>query len=179
MQVENVVNATIHDRLVLPFMTVRMAKQIIAGARETLKRAEDMRVPVLLVHGGKDTLTSFKATLEFGRRLRSIDKTVRIYRGAFHEIHNDIDREQLFTEVKDWIGKRCNVQPSLSCSSFNTPEPVQDVFGILRRICSLRRLLLLLLIFVLTLRHYRRRPLSAMLWPLHYLPRVFHTFIPL
>lgn len=181
VQVENVVNATIHDRLVLPFMTVRMAKQIIAGARETLRRAEDMRVPVLLVHGGKDTLTSFQATLEFGRRLRSTDKTVRIYRGAFHEIHNDIDREQLFAEVKDWIGQRCNVQPSLSCTSLSTQaEPVRVLrLGIFRRIFSLRGLLLLLVYVLLALRHHRRRPLLAVLWPLQYLPRIFHTFIPL
>eukprot|EP00474_Spongospora_subterranea_P004799 CRZ05257.1 hypothetical protein [Spongospora subterranea] len=108
--VDGVASAAINDRLVLPYITVRMAFQIISGAQNTLKHASILTTPLLLIHGSSDQLTDGNATLEFADAASSSDKTVRIYQGAFHEIHNDIDRSQLFTEVNEWVDIRCSSQ---------------------------------------------------------------------
>jgi alpha-beta hydrolase superfamily lysophospholipase len=35
-----------------------------------------------------------------------VDKTLRIYSGARHETHNELDRAQVLREVGDWITAR-------------------------------------------------------------------------
>lgn len=176
--VEHVVSAAIHDRLVLPFMTVRLAQQIMGGARQTLRCAEDMHVPMLLIHGGQDALTNAEASLEFGRRASSCDKTVRIYRGACHEIHNDLDRQQLFDEVSSWISERSTSMPVLAAPAVlkieNILEGVDEVKVdfVNRNVSRSSRTLFWLLYIAIAYRYYRREPssrFSALIWPLHLL----------
>ena len=68
-----------------------------------------VRAPLLLLHGDHDPITIQHATCEFFERVASADKTLRIYPGARHETHNDLERAQVIREIGDWIEARLPV----------------------------------------------------------------------
>jgi alpha-beta hydrolase superfamily lysophospholipase len=103
---ENVASEAIHDRLVLPFLTVRLAKQLLTHAEQLVDHANQFTLPLLMIHGGKDKLTSHAASMEFAELCASKDKTVRLFDNALHEIHNDKDALDLLQQVVDWIHAR-------------------------------------------------------------------------
>ena len=76
-----------------------------AGER-IFAEAPSVRTPLLLLHGDDDPITSHHATCEFFERVGSADKTLRIYPGARHETHNDLDRVMVIRESGDWIEAR-------------------------------------------------------------------------
>jgi acylglycerol lipase len=63
-------------------------------------------IPLLLLHGDADPVTSHHSTGEFFEQAGSEDKTLRILPGSRHETHNDLDRVQVIREVGDWIAAR-------------------------------------------------------------------------
>jgi alpha-beta hydrolase superfamily lysophospholipase len=68
-----------------------------------LAEAAKLRVPLLLLHGEDDPITSARATAELYAQAGSGDKTLRTYPGVRHEIHNDLGREEVLAEVADWL----------------------------------------------------------------------------
>lgn len=76
-----------------------------AGAA-ALADAAGLRAPVLLLHGGADSVTSMEATREFHERAGAADKTFALYPDARHETHNDLCRDQVLRDVATWIEAR-------------------------------------------------------------------------
>jgi len=63
-------------------------------------------LPVLLLHGTADEVTSHTATEEFYRGIKADDKSFSPYEGGFHELHNEPEfRQQLIDEVIGWTLK--------------------------------------------------------------------------
>jgi alpha-beta hydrolase superfamily lysophospholipase len=91
----------VHQRI-----SARMFFFLLKGGERILADAGAIRTPLLLLHGDNDPVTSHRATAEFFERAGSRDKTLRIFPGARHETHNEMDREQLLKEVGDWMEAR-------------------------------------------------------------------------
>ncbi|EMD32953.1 hypothetical protein CERSUDRAFT_57692 [Gelatoporia subvermispora B] len=73
-------------------------------------------LPVLIVHGTADMVTSHKASQEFYNKLTVEDKTLSLYEDGYHELHNEPSgvREKLLDELIAWVEARIDTQPSLS-----------------------------------------------------------------
>ena len=87
-------------------ISARMYFWAIAGGERIFAEAASVRTPILLLHGDNDPVTCHRATGDFFQRAGSADKTLRIFPGARHETHNELDRVQLLQEVGDWIAAR-------------------------------------------------------------------------
>ncbi|TCO86799.1 alpha-beta hydrolase superfamily lysophospholipase [Chthoniobacter flavus] len=87
-------------------ISARMYFWALAGGERIFAGAAAVRTPLLLLHGDHDPVTCHRATGEFFERVGSADKTLRIFPGARHETHNELDRGQLLQEVGDWIAAR-------------------------------------------------------------------------
>ncbi|MDB6154898.1 MAG: lysophospholipase [Chthoniobacteraceae bacterium] len=87
-------------------ISARMYHAIRNGALSALAGAANLKVPLLLIHGAEDLVTSVEATREFFSALGSSDKTLRIYPEMLHETHNDIGREQVISDIIGWIKTR-------------------------------------------------------------------------
>lgn len=59
-------------------------------------------IPVLLMHGGADKITSAAATKEFFGRVAG-DVSHREWPGLYHEIHNEPEKEQVFEFTLAWM----------------------------------------------------------------------------
>lgn len=60
--------------------------------------------PLLVMHGTDDQITSCQATREFIRN--ASDKTSFVeFEGGYHELHNDLDRDNVFAQLLDWLNE--------------------------------------------------------------------------
>jgi len=95
-----------HPELAHRCISARMYFALLAGGERIFAEAGRLRTPMLLLHGDDDPVTSHRATCEFFERVSSEDKTLRIFPGARHEMHNDLDRVEVLREIGDWIEAR-------------------------------------------------------------------------
>ena len=76
-------------------------------ADERLKRDfPQFTLPLLIIHGTKDTVTRPEGSQEFYARASSADKTLKLYEGYFHDPLNDIGKEAVMADIRAWIEER-------------------------------------------------------------------------
>lgn len=63
-------------------------------------------LPVLILHGTADKATVYHGSEYFHARAGAQDKTLKLYEGHFHDLLNDIGKEQVFADIANWVEKR-------------------------------------------------------------------------
>lgn len=86
----------VHDRVTPRFLDIREA------GLWALTHAAELPLPLLLMHGTADRITSTQASIDFeadaGDRC-----SLQIWDGLYHEIHNEPEKEQVLAYVVEWI----------------------------------------------------------------------------
>ena len=85
-----------------------MVVSLFDEAARVMARAKDISLPVLLLHGAEDQLTSASASTEFVDMLASSDKRCTIYDGMYHELFNEPEKEVVLNTCCEWIKVRTN-----------------------------------------------------------------------
>lgn len=67
------------------------------------KKAKDFKLPLLMQLAGDDRLVSKASSEEVFSLLGSEDKTKIVYDRMFHEIYNEVDRQKVFGDLKQWL----------------------------------------------------------------------------
>lgn len=75
----------------------------IDAGKWILDHAAEFSLPVLLLHGTADRLTSPAATQQFYDTIASPTKKLIFYDGWYHELHHEPDHAQYFTDVLTWL----------------------------------------------------------------------------
>jgi acylglycerol lipase len=76
-------------------------------ADERLKKEFPLiTLPVLILHGTHDKATKPSGSQLFYDTAGSTDKTLKLYEGHFHDLLNDIGKETVIADIKDWIVAR-------------------------------------------------------------------------
>ena len=65
-----------------------------------------IKLPVLILHGTEDKATKPSGSQHFYEQAGSADKTLKLYKGHYHDLLNDIDKEVVLADIKGWIGAR-------------------------------------------------------------------------
>jgi acylglycerol lipase len=95
------------DPLVHGKLSVGMAIQLIEKGLLAKRNIYRINVPLLVMHGTDDNVTSFKASMEFVQNAGP--KTTFIsWPESFHELHNDLDREEVMKSILDWLFSKIN-----------------------------------------------------------------------
>ncbi len=68
-----------------------------------MQNKQKVNIPVLIIHGGKDKITSAKASKELAENTRNI--AIKIWPGHFHELHHDKNSHDVFEIVSMWLMK--------------------------------------------------------------------------
>jgi acylglycerol lipase len=87
---------------VYDFITVRMFMEATNAADEVIK-AKEIPVPLLLAHGGNDSVTSIDATRWFFGNLKNPSKKLLNYPELCHELHNEPERENVMADYVNWM----------------------------------------------------------------------------
>jgi alpha-beta hydrolase superfamily lysophospholipase len=90
----------VHDRV-----SARLGMDILRNGEASLARAAEFPVPLLLMHGAADRITSPAASQEFARSLDG-KCTLRLWDGLYHEIHNEPEKQEVLEYMIRWMGRR-------------------------------------------------------------------------
>jgi alpha-beta hydrolase superfamily lysophospholipase len=71
-------------------------------------------LPVLILHGTADKATKPSGSQLFYDTAGSADKTLKLYEGHAHDLLNDIGREGVMADIKDWISARIGATKAAS-----------------------------------------------------------------
>lgn len=101
-----------HDRKVVdsyetdPFVyknvLMSLYDEINTAGYNILKNKHKVSVPLLLMHGSGDKVTSCNASAEFARNTSSLTN-FRLWHGAYHELHNELQKDEIFDYIVRWI----------------------------------------------------------------------------
>ncbi|MCB2197180.1 MAG: lysophospholipase [Bacteroidetes bacterium] len=105
---QDLVNKYLTDPLVHEKISVRMFFEIYNAGQWVLNNPDKLNLPVLLQHGTGDSITSYKASKEFFDKAKSLDKDIEYkeWEGLYHELHNEVERDEIFAYVNNWINKK-------------------------------------------------------------------------
>ncbi len=110
-QDKTVVDAYVNDPLVYRGkITCRFGAEMLLTLRSLPAEMQELRLPILIMHGGSDRLSATEGSLMLYDRVSSTDKTLRIYEGFHHEIFNEPGREQVFADMEAWLAPRTGPQ---------------------------------------------------------------------
>jgi alpha-beta hydrolase superfamily lysophospholipase len=87
-------------------MTARMVAELFTGMQQAQAQAARISLPLLLLHGGADLMTSPDGSRFLYEHAGSADKALEIFPGLFHEIFNEPEHEAIFAKVLQWCDKR-------------------------------------------------------------------------
>ena len=100
-----VVRAYENDPLGHDHVSARMFNGVYQAGQWALEHASEFSLPLLLMHGGDDKLTSVEASREFAGKITK-NCTLKIWDGLYHEIHNEPEKEEVFKFLIDWLDKK-------------------------------------------------------------------------
>ncbi len=98
-----VIRAYTNDPLVHNKISVRLATGMLDAGEWALAHAAEFPLPLLLVHGTKDILTSAKASEEFAARAPASRCTLKLWEGFYHETHNEPEKAEVLAYMVDWL----------------------------------------------------------------------------
>jgi alpha-beta hydrolase superfamily lysophospholipase len=96
-----VVEAYKNDPLTHDRISVSLFNSANNAASHSLGHAEYIRIPVLLLHGADDLLTSPGGSREFASKNHNV--TLKIWEGGYHELHNEPFKDEVFSLIADWV----------------------------------------------------------------------------
>jgi acylglycerol lipase len=97
-----VVEAYRRDPLVFTTATSGWFAEVTA-AQARVRATTSVPMPLLYVVSDADTVVSPVAGLALGEQLQSPDKTLWKRPGEYHEVLNELDRDRLIADVRQWI----------------------------------------------------------------------------
>ncbi|HEV7347009.1 alpha/beta hydrolase [Telluribacter sp.] len=98
----SVVQAYTSDPLVHDKVTLGFGKIMIGVNQWTLEHAREFPLPLLLLHGQSDAIAFATSSTEFAASMG--DKcSLSVYEGAFHELHNEPEKKEVFRTMTDWL----------------------------------------------------------------------------
>jgi acylglycerol lipase len=100
----DVVEAYVNDPLVFHGKTpARLAAEIFNAMIRLRAEMENITLPLIIVQGSEDKLVDPQGAQLLYNKVGSRDKTLNIYEGLYHEIHNEPERSIMFKDVENWL----------------------------------------------------------------------------
>jgi acylglycerol lipase len=96
------------DPLVPRAITMRFLSELAQACLRTLRVARKLRLPWLALHGVDDEIAPAIGSQRLIDALGSTDKFLRLWPGARHEVHNEIEpaRTEFLNCMVDWMRER-------------------------------------------------------------------------
>lgn len=102
---EKVVQAYKDDPLVHDKATLGFGKIMLGVSNWTLEHASEFPLPLLLLHGKKDSIAYASSSIEFAETLEE-KCTLVLWEEGFHELHNEPEKVEVFKTMTLWMDAR-------------------------------------------------------------------------
>jgi len=84
-------------------MRVRLGVEMNKMSRNVREHLSQLRLPMLIMHGTDDKLVNPVGSQVAYDNVLSADKTLKYYPGMHHEIMNDVNKEEVLTDIVAWM----------------------------------------------------------------------------
>jgi alpha-beta hydrolase superfamily lysophospholipase len=102
-----IVKDYVKDPLVFHGKTpARLAAEILKAMMLVSVEMGKITLPFIVVQGSEDKLVDPQGAQLLYNKVGSRDKTLKIYEGLYHEIHNEPERAIMFKDLEDWLDAR-------------------------------------------------------------------------
>ncbi|OQY34723.1 MAG: lysophospholipase [Anaerolineaceae bacterium 4572_5.1] len=98
----NEVSAYENDPLVHDKISARLFVGMYEAGLWSLEHAAEFPLPLLLMHGSADRLTSAEASRQFAEAAGDA-VTLKVWDGWYHEIHNEPEKAEVFKTTIEWL----------------------------------------------------------------------------
>ncbi len=85
--------------------TARLTTELLQTIDWINTHAAEIKIPLLILHGGADTVALPHNSRMFFERLTLADKEIREYPDSYHELHSDINYKEVLGDMENWIKK--------------------------------------------------------------------------
>lgn len=93
-----------NDPLVLKSFSIRLVGEMfVRGVRHLKAKHHLNRKPILILHGKLDKIVPAKFSEAMFHKLPQKKKLLKIYENDFHEILNEVNQNEVLTDIKTWI----------------------------------------------------------------------------
>ena len=82
-------------------LSARLGMDLLETGEWAIAHAGEFPVPLLLMHGTADRLTSCEASREFAGKAPNC--TLKLWDGLYHETHNEPEKDAVISYVISWI----------------------------------------------------------------------------
>ncbi len=103
---QEIARSYVSDPLVHGVATARFYTEFLQASWNTMRSAEKLRVPCLIMQAGADGIVDASVTTAFFKQVGSPDKTLKVYDDLYHEIHNESGWESVLRDIDSWISAR-------------------------------------------------------------------------
>lgn len=83
----------------------RFGSELLGAGNYMLSRASAIKLPVLIMIGTADKIASPEGGKQLFSTVGSSDKTLKSYDGFYHEILNEIGKEQVYQDISTWLNR--------------------------------------------------------------------------
>jgi acylglycerol lipase len=85
------------------------ARVLLLAADSLKEHMPAIKVPVLIIHGTADKATRPAGSQYFYDHTGSADKTLKLYEGHYHDLLNDLGKEEVMADIQAWLDVRVPV----------------------------------------------------------------------
>ncbi len=82
-----------------------------AQFHETIQRIEadydKVTLPTCILHGDSDPIVPCRGSRKLYDSIPAMDKTLKVFEGGYHELWNDLCKEEAIADMRDWIVAHC------------------------------------------------------------------------
>lgn len=83
-----------------------MGYAYLQALRPARSRLAELRLPLLALHGAADKIAPASGSELLYSAAASADKTLKLYPGLYHEIHNESEQAQVLDDIAAWLAAR-------------------------------------------------------------------------
>ncbi|KRP29961.1 MAG: alpha/beta hydrolase [Cryomorphaceae bacterium BACL22 MAG-120619-bin32] len=92
------------DSLVHNQISPNFSITFIKSGKWAIENGNRLTVPMLLLHGTDDKIIDYKGSEEFVKN--AVNATLKLYEGGYHELQNDLCKEEMMQEIVDWLNSQ-------------------------------------------------------------------------
>lgn len=80
-------------------------EQLVLADERLEKEFSQITLPVLILHGTNDKATKYSGSEFFYAHAGAPDKTLKLHEGHYHDLLNDVDKEKVIADIREWLIK--------------------------------------------------------------------------
>jgi alpha-beta hydrolase superfamily lysophospholipase len=103
---QEIIRNYVNDPLVHGVASSRFYTELLHAEKETIRDASKVTLPCLIMQGSGDGIVDPAATEDFFKGVASADKTLKVYDGLYHEVLNELEKEDILREISAWLSAR-------------------------------------------------------------------------